>query len=70
MNEPTSTQPSKALVILAFGIIYVVWGSTYLAIRVVVETIPPFISAGVRFLIAGILLLGVDTLVSNRMAKS
>lgn len=58
MNESTSTQPSRALVILAFAVIYVVWGSTYLAIRVVVETIPPFLSAGVRFLVAGILLMG------------
>ena len=58
MTEPKSTQPSKTLVLLAFAVIYVVWGSTYLAIRVVVETIPPFISAAVRFLIAGVLLMG------------
>jgi drug/metabolite transporter (DMT)-like permease len=36
----------------ALGIVYVVWGSTYLAIRVVVETMPPLLSAGVRFLVA------------------
>ncbi len=36
--------------------VYVVWGSTYLAIRFAVETIPPFLMAGVRFLIAGALL--------------
>ena len=41
------------LVVLAFAAVYVVWGSTYLAIRVAVETLPPFLSAGVRFLIAG-----------------
>jgi len=34
-------------------IVYVVWGSTYLAIRVMVETMPPLLSAGVRFLVAG-----------------
>jgi drug/metabolite transporter (DMT)-like permease len=38
---------------LAFACIYVVWGSTYLAIRVAVETLPPFLMAGTRFLIAG-----------------
>ena len=36
--------------------VYLIWGSTYLAIRFVVETIPPFLSAGVRFLIAGVIL--------------
>jgi drug/metabolite transporter (DMT)-like permease len=57
-QQPTSTHPSRTLVLLAFGVIYVVWGSTYLAIRIVVETIPAFLSAGVRFLIAGVLLMG------------
>ena len=37
----------------ALGIVYVVWGSTYLAIRVTVETMPALISGGVRFIIAG-----------------
>jgi drug/metabolite transporter (DMT)-like permease len=36
--------------------VYLVWGSTYLAIRVAVETIPPFLMAGVRYLIAGVVL--------------
>jgi drug/metabolite transporter (DMT)-like permease len=44
--------------ILGFLIIYVVWGSTYLAIRWGVETIPPFIMGGTRFLIAGSLMYG------------
>ena len=43
--------------LLAFAVIYVVWGSTYLAIRVVVETMPPFLSAAARFLVAGMLFL-------------
>lgn len=37
----------------AFAAIYLVWGSTYLAIRVAVETLPAFLSAGVRFIVAG-----------------
>ncbi|MGA4955633.1 EamA family transporter [Streptomyces lavendulocolor] len=40
----------------ALAIVYVVWGSTYLGIRVVVETMPPFLSAGARFVVAGLLL--------------
>ena len=40
----------------ALGVVYVVWGSTYLAIRVSVETMPPLLSAGTRFLVSGGLL--------------
>ncbi len=43
-------------VILAFFAIYVLWGSTFLAIRVAVQLIPPFFAAGVRFFIAGLVL--------------
>jgi len=43
-------------VIAAFAIVYVVWGSTYLAIRVGVATLPPALFAGTRFLAAGLLL--------------
>jgi len=43
---------------LAFAAIYIVWGSTYLAIRYAVETIPPLVTAGVRHTIAGGILLG------------
>jgi drug/metabolite transporter (DMT)-like permease len=40
----------------ALAVVYVVWGSTYLAIRVMVETVPPLLGAGVRFLLAGALM--------------
>ncbi|MFG2844006.1 EamA family transporter [Kitasatospora sp. NPDC048296] len=43
---------------LALGVVYVVWGSTYLAIRIAVETMPSFLSAAARFLTAGLLLVG------------
>jgi drug/metabolite transporter (DMT)-like permease len=43
----------------ALGTVYIVWGSTYLAIRVMVETIPPLLGAGARFLIAGALMLAL-----------
>jgi drug/metabolite transporter (DMT)-like permease len=51
--EPSSSSPPRALVWLAFATVYVVWGSTYLAIRVAIETLPPFFMAGGRFLMAG-----------------
>ena len=44
-----------AKLIVAFGSVYIVWGSTYLAIRFAIETIPTFLMAGTRFLISGIL---------------
>lgn len=40
----------------AFAAVYIIWGSTYLAIRFAVDTMPPFLMAGVRFLIAGVIL--------------
>jgi drug/metabolite transporter (DMT)-like permease/GNAT superfamily N-acetyltransferase len=48
-----ATAPPGWLVWLALGTIYLIWGSTYLAIRVMVETVPPLLGAGFRFLIAG-----------------
>ena len=51
-------QPPESKVMLAFAAVYVVWGSTYLAIRFGVETIPPFMMAGMRFVVAGLLLYG------------
>jgi drug/metabolite transporter (DMT)-like permease len=45
--------PTKAALIAGFAAIYIIWGSTYLGIRIAVETMPPFLMAGVRFLVAG-----------------
>ena len=45
-------------VITAFGLVYFFWGSTYIAIRIGVELIPAALMSGIRFLIAGILMLG------------
>ena len=50
----------------ALATIYVVWGSTYLAIRVMVETMPPLLSAGVRFAVAGAVFLAVLRLRGGR----
>lgn len=48
---------SRGKLIAAFAAVYIIWGSTYLAIRFAIETMPPFLMAGVRFLIAGGLIL-------------
>ena len=55
MNAESSKVPTapRALVLAAFATVYIVWGSTYLAIRVAVETLPPFVMAAWRFVIAG-----------------
>jgi len=52
MSSPSST-PSRGALILGFTAIYLIWGSTYLGIRIAVETMPPFLMASGRFLIAG-----------------
>lgn len=47
---------------LALSVVYVVWGSTYLAIAVVIETLPPFLSASIRWLVAGSVMVGIVAL--------
>jgi drug/metabolite transporter (DMT)-like permease len=64
MTDSTAiaTSPEKnstsTWVPLSMFALYVIWGSTYLGIRVALESYPPFLLAGVRFAIAGLLLLG------------
>lgn len=52
----SQVRPSTWKVLLAFSIIYFVWGSTFLAIRVGVREVPPFLLAAMRFFIAGVVL--------------
>jgi drug/metabolite transporter (DMT)-like permease len=60
MTPPVvAVAPAALLVAVALGIVYVVWGSTYLAIRVVVEDLPPMASASWRYLVAGLLLAAI-----------
>jgi drug/metabolite transporter (DMT)-like permease len=59
VSDGSSETPSRSRIFLAFGAVYVLWGSTYLAIRFGVETIPPFLLAGTRHLTAGLLLYGL-----------
>jgi drug/metabolite transporter (DMT)-like permease len=53
-----SPAPSRTALLLAFAAIYLIWGSTYLGIRVAVQTMPPFLMAGMRFAVAGMLIFG------------
>src|SRR5438874_11078049 len=48
--------PERSHVIIAFAALYLIWGSTYLGIRFAIETIPPFLMAGARFVAAGLIM--------------
>lgn len=58
MTEPSKRAP-MALVLAAFAAVYLLWGSTYLAIIFALKTMPPLLMAGARFLLAGGILYGV-----------
>jgi len=51
--EP-QTKPSRLGLISAFAAVYIIWGSTYLGIKVAIQTIPPLLMSGVRYFIAGL----------------
>jgi drug/metabolite transporter (DMT)-like permease len=57
MTSSPSQTSSRFAVVLAFGLVYFFWGSTYLAIDIAVEKIPPALMCGLRFLIAGVFML-------------
>jgi drug/metabolite transporter (DMT)-like permease len=66
-----STQrPSRWMVILAFGLVYLFWGSTYLGIDIAVQTIPPALMCAVRFSIAGVVMLVVCAATGRRVLYS
>src|SRR4051812_29911247 len=65
MSVPVA--PRRALVVVAFACVYVVWGSTYLAIRVAVADFPPTILAGTRFTVAGVGMLAALALTGRRV---
>ena len=57
-------------VALAFGLVYVFWGSTYLGIRIAVEHIDPELMTGIRFPVAGVIMLAACALTGRRVAIS
>ncbi|MGH2641606.1 MAG: EamA family transporter [Actinomycetota bacterium] len=65
MSAPRARHTSRSaptwLIWVALGTVYVIWGTTYLGIRITNETLPPLIAAGTRFVIAGAVLFAVST---------
>lgn len=59
MPETSAARPAAGKVLAAFAAVYVVWGSTYLAIRIAIESLPPLLMAGARFMLAGTLLYAI-----------
>ena len=53
MTDTSTHRGQTAALVVAFAAVYVIWGSTYFAIRVAIETLPPLLMAGVRFIVAG-----------------
>jgi drug/metabolite transporter (DMT)-like permease len=66
----SAQRPSRWMVILAFGLVYLFWGSTYLGIDIAVQTIPPALMCGVRFSIAGVVMLAVCAATGRRILYS
>lgn len=63
-------RPSRWIVILAFGLVYLFWGSTYLGIDIAVQTIPPALMCGLRFSVAGVVMLAVCAATGRRIFYS
>ena len=66
----TSSQQDRWTLILAFGLVYLFWGSTYLGIAIAVEQIPPALMCATRFLIAGVLMLAYCGIRGRRILYS
>jgi len=59
LENRKSAERSLLLLVAAFAAIYLIWGSTYIAIKYAIETLPPFLMAGTRFLVAGATLYAI-----------
>ena len=66
----SAKRPNRWRVILAFGLVYLFWGSTYLGIDIAVQTIPPALMCAVRFSIAGVVMLAVCAATGRRIFYS
>jgi drug/metabolite transporter (DMT)-like permease len=62
--------PKKTLVVIAFAALYLIWGSTYLGIKFSIETIPPFLMAGARFVLAGIIMYAIASSQGSLLRRS
>ena len=68
--EPTQAESHRLRVAVSFGLVYLFWGSTYLAISIAVEHFPAALMGALRFLIAGVLMLGWCILTGKKIAIS
>jgi drug/metabolite transporter (DMT)-like permease len=64
----SSSSPTRWQVVLAFALVYVFWGSTYLGIGIAVEHIPPALMCGARFFTAGVLMLAFCALTGRKIS--
>jgi drug/metabolite transporter (DMT)-like permease len=64
------TQPQRSRIIVAFALLYVLWGSTYLAMRVIVRDMPPYVAGAVRYLVAGPIMLAALALMGRKVRLS
>jgi drug/metabolite transporter (DMT)-like permease len=61
-------QQQRSRVMLAFALVYVLWGSTYLAMRVIVRDMPPYVAGAVRYLISGPIMLAACALLGRKIS--
>ncbi len=66
----TTPSASRWKIVVAFGLVYVFWGSTYLGIRIAVEQVPPGVMCATRFLIAGLVMLAYCAVTGRRILFS
>jgi drug/metabolite transporter (DMT)-like permease len=64
----SSQQQQRSRIILAFALLYVLWGSTYLAMRVVVRDMPPYVAGTVRYLVSGPIMLAACALMGRKIS--
>ena len=69
-TDSVTLAPSRFALLTAFAIVYVIWGSTFLAILFAIETLPPFLMASARFLVAGSVLYTWSRLVNGAAAPT
>src|ERR1700760_3858039 len=64
----TAPQQQRSRIIVAFALLYVLWGSTYLAMRVIVRDMPPYVAGTVRYLVAGPIMLAACALRGRKIS--
>lgn len=67
---PGTQQPQRSRIIVAFALLYILWGSTYLAMRVIVRDLPPYVAGAVRYLSAGPIMLAAMAVMGRKISLS